>query len=275
MKKFQPKGVCAKEFHIDVQDGILRSFRAVGGCDGNLQAVGQLVKDMPVSDVIDRLKGIRCGFKSTSCADQLAIALGKISPVKPAPLEAIEWIDLWWDEASKQGKRALLIGDSITRDYRPYVKEILGDAWRIDMIAASRAVDNTDFLRELNYVLQKTSYDLIHFNNGLHGFHLGIEEYAAGYEVVLKRIIEKGKNAEIVLGLSTAVGSEHYVKNEVIYQRNRVVADLAERYHLRLNDLYTITNGRQNLQNEDGIHYGEEGCKMLARTVCETVFHKK
>lgn len=76
---YQTSGTCSREIHYDIveEDGkkVVRNVRYVGGCNGNLQGIGKLVEGMPVDWVIDKLKGIRCGFKSTSCPDQLARAL--------------------------------------------------------------------------------------------------------------------------------------------------------------------------------------------------------
>ena len=72
---YLPKGVCSQRMLVDVEDGIIRDVRVIGGCHGNLQGIGALVKGMKAQDAIDKLKGIRCGFKPTSCPDQLAIAL--------------------------------------------------------------------------------------------------------------------------------------------------------------------------------------------------------
>ena len=68
---FTPKGVCPTKITIEVEDDILKNIRFKGGCNGNLQALSLLVKDMPVSMVKEKLTGIKCGQKSTSCADQL------------------------------------------------------------------------------------------------------------------------------------------------------------------------------------------------------------
>ena len=73
--EYQPKGVCARKMIIDVEDGIVKSLEVIGGCHGNLQGISKLVQGMKVEDVITRLDGIRCGFKPTSCPDQLAQAL--------------------------------------------------------------------------------------------------------------------------------------------------------------------------------------------------------
>ena len=71
--EFRPRGVCSQEMQVEVDDqGIIRDMRVLGGCSGNLQGISALVKGMPAEEAIKRLKGIRCGFKDTSCPDQFA-----------------------------------------------------------------------------------------------------------------------------------------------------------------------------------------------------------
>lgn len=73
--KYRPKGTCSMEINYEVEDGIVTALSFVGGCNGNLKGISNLVVGMKVEDVINRLEGITCGFKSTSCPDQLAYAL--------------------------------------------------------------------------------------------------------------------------------------------------------------------------------------------------------
>ena len=71
--KFRPRGVCSQEMTVEVdEEGIIRSMQVYGGCSGNLQGISALVAGMPAQEAIARLKGIRCGFKNTSCPDQFA-----------------------------------------------------------------------------------------------------------------------------------------------------------------------------------------------------------
>ena len=73
---FRPSGVCSQEMRVELDDqGIIRDLKVVGGCSGNLQGISALVRDMPAQEAIARLRGIRCGFKPTSCPDQLAKGL--------------------------------------------------------------------------------------------------------------------------------------------------------------------------------------------------------
>ncbi len=76
---YRPKGVCSQLMQISVEDGIVTDLSVVGGCNGNLQGIGYLVKGMKVEDVIQRLEGIHCGKRPTSCPDQLARALKQVT----------------------------------------------------------------------------------------------------------------------------------------------------------------------------------------------------
>lgn len=73
--KYTTKGTCSREINFEVADGKLHGVSFVGGCNGNLKGVSALVEGMDVREAISKLKGIKCGFKQTSCPDQLATAL--------------------------------------------------------------------------------------------------------------------------------------------------------------------------------------------------------
>ena len=72
---YRPKGVCSQLMEIETEDGKVKSFSVMGGCDGNLQGICRLVTGQKIDDVIQKLNGIRCGGKPTSCPDQLCHAL--------------------------------------------------------------------------------------------------------------------------------------------------------------------------------------------------------
>ena len=72
---YRTKGTCSRSITFDIEDGVVGNVQFEGGCNGNLKGIGAIVDGMKVEDVIDKLSGIRCGFKSTSCPDQLAQAL--------------------------------------------------------------------------------------------------------------------------------------------------------------------------------------------------------
>lgn len=76
--QYEPKGVCSREMIIEVEDEIIKSVKILGGCAGNTKGVSVLVEGMNINDAINKLRGIDCRGRGTSCPDQLAIALEKI-----------------------------------------------------------------------------------------------------------------------------------------------------------------------------------------------------
>ena len=75
---YRPKGVCSREMRITHENGIILKLEVVGGCNGNLKGISRLVEGLPFDEVVKRLSGITCGFKQTSCPDQLAEAIKSI-----------------------------------------------------------------------------------------------------------------------------------------------------------------------------------------------------
>ena len=75
---FQPRGVCSRLITLDVEDNKIKSCAFMGGCNGNLQGISSLIKGMDVDEAIEKLEGIDCAGRGTSCPDQLAKALKAI-----------------------------------------------------------------------------------------------------------------------------------------------------------------------------------------------------
>lgn len=82
MMKYKTSGTCSSMIDIETNGDIIESVVFTGGCNGNLQGISALVKGMKIEDAIAKLKGIKCGFKNTSCPDQLARALEELIAAK-------------------------------------------------------------------------------------------------------------------------------------------------------------------------------------------------
>ena len=80
--RYKPTGVCTKEMIFDIENGIVKDLKVIGGCDGNIKGVASLIKGMPIEQVKEKLKGIKCGMKGTSCPDQISLALDKYLKAK-------------------------------------------------------------------------------------------------------------------------------------------------------------------------------------------------
>lgn len=72
---YKTQGTCSTQIELDVVDGLVRNVKFTKGCNGNLQGIGKLVEGMKAEDAIEKLRGIKCGFKNTSCPDQLSYAI--------------------------------------------------------------------------------------------------------------------------------------------------------------------------------------------------------
>ena len=79
---YTPQGVCSQKMIIEVENNIVKSVKIIGGCAGNTVGVSRLVQGMNIDEAIKRLKGIPCGFKSTSCPDQLSKALEEVKAIQ-------------------------------------------------------------------------------------------------------------------------------------------------------------------------------------------------
>jgi lysophospholipase L1-like esterase len=195
-------------------------------------------------------------------------------------LEKYEWCDFWWEETDKADKpRVLLIGDSITRAYRPTVNHLIRELAYVDMLATSKALDNPSLKRELDYILKHENfkYKVIHFNNGLHGWHLSIEEYEKYLDEVVRHIINTCESSILILALTTPVtieGKTDEINEELtskVIERNRVIEDMGRRYKLIIDDLYTPMFGNRQYRVDDGYHYNEIGEKIQAELVANKV----
>lgn len=76
--RYKTIGTCSQQIDFEIEDNILKNVVFYGGCHGNLQGISKLVEGMPITEVISKLEGIHCGMKTTSCPDQLTIALKKV-----------------------------------------------------------------------------------------------------------------------------------------------------------------------------------------------------
>lgn len=195
-------------------------------------------------------------------------------------LETYEWCDFWWEKTDRRDKpRVLLIGDSITRAYRPKVNQLLKEAAYVDMLATSRAADNPSLKHEIGYVLSQEdfSYKVIHFNSGIHGMHLSDQEYQRGLEEAVKYIIENCPKARLILALSTPAtieGRKEVINTELtgkLINRNNAMRLIGNKYNLPIDDLYTPMLGKSEYRAGDGLHYNEVGENAQADIVAEKV----
>lgn len=193
-----------------------------------------------------------------------------------AQYEAKEWTQLWYDETmDNTAPRAMLIGDSITVGYTIPVNKYLDGRVHVDSIATSKGIDHPFYKEEIDLFARQFGfeYQAIHFNNGLHGWHLSPEEYEKLYEEKVLWLMERFPNAKLALVTSTAVvisGEDHRVdpeRDKKVSAYNAAVWRIAEKYGLPVDDLYPTSVAMQKWRGGDSHHFNEAGKAGQAKIV--------
>ena len=197
---------------------------------------------------------------------------------KATPLETYEWDNIWWDHPEEEAHRVLLIGDSISCGYRRMVNELLDGACYADGFGTSKALDHPCFLEGVRYMAaQMKRCDLIHFNNGLHGWHLTAQAYERAYRAVMEQLQDLFPGTPIVIALTTPVRDpEHPAclgeRNRIVQERNEIACRVAKDFGFEVNDLYGLMAERGELGHPgDSVHYTEAGYRVLAEQVANAV----
>lgn len=197
-------------------------------------------------------------------------------------LENIEWSQYWAENTSRDKKRVLLVGDSISVGYRSEVHKRLEGSAYVTAVSTSKGIDNPNLIREIDFYAhaEEFEYEAIHFNNGLHGFHLDDDGYRKGYESLIAYFKKQYPSVRLILALSTPVTLKDAPtmldpKNDIVLRRNAIVCELAEKYHLETNDLYSCVVGRAELSAGDGFHYKKEGYDRLAEQIVSVLNAKE
>ncbi len=193
---------------------------------------------------------------------------------KNVVLEEYEWTDFWWDNRDIDAETVLMIGDSQTRGMRPYFAQLCAKL-RVDMFATSKCIDNPDYIRELRYILECHKYEYILFSHGLHGWHMGIEDYEEKCSEVIDLLV--GMGAEIIVEscLPVAFPGDEYVldeeRNNIVNARNRVLKKIADERKFEYADLYSDVIDMADIRDKDGMHYNEKGYRLLAQMLADRI----
>ena len=189
--------------------------------------------------------------------------------------ENTEWTRVWWVNCrDTEKKRILLTGDSVCDGYYDTVSDCMKENYNVDKLVTSRALDSEVFFAQLETVLKDSTYHLISFNNGLHGFHLDAENYRNGYN----RAMDLLKAYNVVILKTTPLtlpdDTENYgEENETVKERNQIAEHIAAERGLRLMDLYSYEFGNAEIRRPDGFHYTEQGYRIIGKYVADFLLH--
>ncbi len=194
------------------------------------------------------------------------------------PRESTEWCRLYWFNTG-DGKlpRVLLVGDSIVASYAEAVAKLLEGKVTVAYLATSKCVGDPAIYGELAMVMAGYRFQIVHFNNGLHGFDVSEADYARGLSDFVDAIESLAPEAKRVWASSTPitlVGNPAELdpeRNARVCERNRLAAGIMADRNIPVNDLYTSVVGRAELSAGDAYHYTKDGAQVLAEQVAETL----
>src|SRR5438105_1425293 len=195
------------------------------------------------------------------------------------PLESIEWCDIWISHANETNlPRVLLIGDSITRGYYAEVEKRLAGKAFVARLATSRFVADPVLLREIALVLDETKFDVIHFNNGMHGWQHSDAEYRKSFPQFLATISAHAPQAKLIWASTTPLRDGKAVtydtqteySDERVAARNAIAAEIVTAQKIPINDLNAAMRGHPEYHSDE-VHFNDQGIQIQAAQVSAQV----
>jgi lysophospholipase L1-like esterase len=212
-----------------------------------------------------------------------AFCFASISPAAPTEAlpparESIEWCDIWIPQADQTGlPRVLLIGDSITRGYYPEVRQRLAGKAYVAQLATSAFLSDPMLLKEVALMLDSMKFDVIHFNNGMHGWQHSEEEYRKAFPEFLATIQRHAPHARLIWATTTTLKEsapvnpgEERPSDERIAARNAIARRFMEAQHIPIDDLNALMAGHPEYHS-DNIHFNTRGIALQADQVAAEI----
>jgi lysophospholipase L1-like esterase len=174
-------------------------------------------------------------------------------------LERIEWSDVWVVNADRDDlPRVLLVGDSIVKGYYDSAEKALAGKANLARYATSKFMGHLDYLRELEILLRGYTFDVIHINNGLHGWGYTEEQYRESFPELLE-CIEKYAPSQLD------------DKNDRVIARNRISVEVMVEHEIPIDDLYALVADHPEYFSQDGVHFNDEGRAAQGKQVAEMI----
>jgi hypothetical protein len=197
----------------------------------------------------------------------------------PPARESIEWCDIWISHANETNlPRVLLVGDSIARDYYPDVEKRLAGKAFVARLATSRFVADPVLLKEIELVLDQAKFDVIHFNNGMHGWQHSDAEYRRAFPKLLKTIRTHAPKARLIWAATTPLRDGKGITGDTkadysddrVVARNAIAAEIVTTQKIPVNDLNAPMRGHPEYHS-DNVHFNQQGIQIQAGQVSAEV----
>jgi len=197
----------------------------------------------------------------------------------PSSHESIEWCDIWISHANETNlPRVLLIGDSITRDYYPGVEKRLTGKAYIGRLCSSAFISDPALSQQITTVLGQYKFDIIQFNNGMHGWQHSEIEYEQAFPKLLATIHAKAPNAKLVWANTTSLkvsphlppDNQSQATDERIAARNDIALKFIHTNEIYVVDLNSLSEGHPEYHT-DNVHFNDRGIALQATQVANHI----
>ncbi|MES2808397.1 MAG: SGNH/GDSL hydrolase family protein [Bacteroidota bacterium] len=189
--------------------------------------------------------------------------------------EDIEWTDVWMPNTNNKGlPRILLIGNSIVRGYYPEVAKLMEGKAYVARLSTSKSLCDPALNKEVALFISYNKFDIIQFNNGLHGFDYTEADYKKAFPAFVKTIRKAAPNAKLVWASTTPMrnypdAKTLHPRSERVKERNRIALEyISTQKDITVNDLWaTVIDHTEYYQGGDGTHPIPAGFSALAQKV--------
>jgi hypothetical protein len=187
--------------------------------------------------------------------------------------ENIEWLDVWLPDTNRHDlRRVLLVGDSITRSYAKQVEANLKGKAYVGRLATSKSLGDPALLDQIALILKEQPFDVIHFNNGMHGDGYTEAQYGAAIPGLLEIFRRLAPRAKLMWASTTDVRVKNNLaeispKTNRILERNRIAAAIMSQRNIPIDDLFSAIKDHGEYHVEDGVHFNPQGVEVLAAQV--------
>ncbi len=205
--------------------------------------------------------------------------LGQAAESRRVEREKIEWCDVWIADANSTDAvvpRVLLIGDSITRGYYPDVAKLLTGKASVSRLCTSASVGDPALPKQLKAILSENHFDVIHFNNGMHGWDYTEAEYKRYFPEFLAAIRAAAPAAKLVWATITPVRDAKILtqvdpRTERVKARNEIAAAYLEPLGIPTDDLFHLVEAHPEYYREGGVHFTPAGAATEAAQVAVAI----
>jgi hypothetical protein len=206
----------------------------------------------------------------------LSSARAQLPEVSASSHESIEWCDIWISHANETNlPRVLLIGDSIARDYYANVEKRLAGKAYVARLATSRFIGDPVLLQELALVLGNTKFQVIHFNNGMHGWQHSETEYQEAFPKFLATVRQYAPKAKLIWATTTPLrisntGNSAEASDGRIDARNAIAQGYVTKLGIETDDLNTLMRGHPEY-HRDNVHFNAQGIQLQSQQVAKAI----